>query len=193
MGAATSNSSSKVAAYLITAVLVIAGFFISKLFLPWYRWLDVDFAVIAKKNNLTEAFVRKEYDVTVGWQPRAEGDPNPWVILAMTPNWADATGDPDQDEANFARRCTFINDISGGTVSKFSLGSTYQHWFYTAKAWRFPPGSLPGKGLKRPILLYKDLSLEKLSIGQAQLFYESLRDPKQWEADTEDWTVPGAP
>ncbi len=190
MGVATSNSSSKIAAYLITAVLLIAGFFISKLFLPWYRWLEVDFAAIARKSQLQEAFVRKEYDVTVGWQPRGEGDPNPWVLLDQKPTWAEATGDPDTDETNFARRCVFINDVSGGTVSKFSLGGTYQHWFYSAKVWRLPPGSLPGKGRNRPILLYKDLSLEKVSIGEAQVFYEALRDPKRWERDEEDWTPP---
>lgn len=190
----TSNSSSKIAGFLVAAVLLIVAAVIGKMFIPYYRLKDVDFAAIARKHQLKESFVRQEYDVTVGYRPRGEGDPNPWVITEMKPSWADATGDPDQDETGFARRCAFVSEKDGLTVSKFWLGAmNYKDLYWTAKAWRLPAGALPGQGRGRPILLYRSGSLEKLSFSQSDILHVDLRDTGKWEIDDEDWTPPALP
>ncbi len=191
MGTTTGNSSSKIAGFFVTAVLLIVGAVVAKMFVPWYRLTEVDFAAIARKNQLTVAFVQKEYDVTVCYRPRGEGDPNPWLIMQMTPTWAEATGDPELDEAGFARRCCFISEKDGGTVSKFWLGSlSPKDLYWSAKAWRLPAGALPGKGRGRPILLYRSGSLEKMSFAQSDILHADLRDSNKWEIDVDDWTPP---
>jgi hypothetical protein len=192
--AATSNSGSRVAGFLVTTVVLIVAAVVAKMFVPWYRLKDVNFDAIAQKAQVRPDFVRKEYDVTMCYRPRGETDPNPWLLVTMKPTWAEATGDPEQDETGFARRCNFISEKDGYTVSKFWLGSmSPKDLYWSAKAWRLPPNALPGKSKDRPVILYRAGSLEKMSFAQSDVLHSDLRDSNKWEIDDDEWTPPEKP
>ena len=190
------NSGSTIVALVILAVLGVVAWFIAPMFAPVYRWQHVDFAKIAADATrrgipTTTALVSTEFDVEFAYVSRGPGDPRPWVLLAMTPTWAEATGEDSNDEAGKAVRCNVIGERTGLTVSEFLLGSNhYKDRFFQAKAWRLPPGSI-GLDLERPTILFKGGSLEKMEYGKAESLNYALRDPKVWEPDDDSW-VPAA-
>jgi hypothetical protein len=192
------TSASGIITLFVLALLGAVAWFVAPMFLPVYRWQHVDFARIAADASrrgipTTIAQVSTEFDVEFAYQPRGTGDPRPWVLLAMTPSWADATGDDANDESGKAVRCTVIGERTGKTVSDFLLGSNhYKDRFFQAKAWRLPPGSLPGMDAQRPIILFKGGTLEKMEYGKAETLQFALRDPRLWEPDDDEWTPPAA-
>src|SRR5687768_13589781 len=121
------SSSGRIVAFFMLIILGMVGWFIAPIFLPIYRWTNVDFAVIAADANkrgipTTTALVSTLFDVEFAYMPRGEGDPRPWVLLEMKPSWAEATGDEANDESGTAVRCTVIGDRTGQSVSAFLLG-----------------------------------------------------------------------
>lgn len=190
------NSGSTIVALFIVVVLGVVAWFIAPMFAPVYRWQHVDFAAIAADATrrgipTTTALVSKEFDVEFAYVPRGPGDPRPWVLLGMSPSWAEATGDEGNDEAGKAIRCNVIGERTGKSVSEFLLGSNhYKDRFYEAKAWRLPPGSI-GLDPERPTLLFKGGTLEKMLYTKAETLHFALRDPKSWEQDDDGW-VPAA-
>ena len=188
------NSGSTIVALFIVVVLGVVAWFISPMFLPIYRWQHVDFSRIAAEATkrgipTTTALAASEFDVEFAYSPRGPGDPRPWVLLAMTPTWAEATGDDSNDEVGKAVRCNVIGERTGLSVSEFLLGSNhYKDRFFQAKAWRLPPGSM-GLDPERPTVLFKGGSLEKMDYGKAESLNFALRDPKVWEPDDDGWVV----
>lgn len=196
--ATAKSSSGGIVSLLVLVVLGAVAWFIAPMFLPVFRWQNVDFAKIASDATrrgfpTTAAVVSTEFDVEFAYLPRGATDPHPWVLLGMSPTWADATGDESNDEAGIAVRCNVIGDRTGKPVSDFLLGSNhYKDRFYQAKAWRLPPGSLPGFSGERPILLFKGGTLEKMEYTKAEVLHFALRDPTAWEHDDDGWVAPTA-
>lgn len=188
------NSASSIITLFILAVFGVVAWFISPMFLPIYRWQHVDFARIAAEATkrgipTTTALAAKEFDVEFAYTPRGPGDPRPWVLLTMTPTWAEASGDESNDEVGKAVRCNVIGERTGLSVSEFLLGSNhYKDRFFQAKAWRLPPGSI-SLDPERPTILFKGGSLEKMEYGKAESLNFALRDPGVWEPDDDGWEV----
>lgn len=187
------TSASGIITLFLFALFGVGAWFISPMFLPVYRWRNVEFATIAAEATrrgtpTTTALVSTEFDVEFTYASRGPGDPHPWLLLAMTPTWAEATDDEANDESGRAIRCNVIGERTGESVSQFLLGSNhYKDRFYRARAWRLPPGALPGFGSERPIILFKGGTLEKLEYTRAEVLHFALRDPKIWELDDDGW------
>jgi hypothetical protein len=189
------SSASRVITFFLLVVFCAIGWYIAPMFLPVYRWQHVDFAKIAAEatrngHPTTAAQLAKVFDVEFAYVERGAGDPRPWVLLKMTPSWAEATGN--EDEEGVAVRCTVIGERTGLTVSQLMLGSNnFKDRFFTAKAWRLPPGSL-GKDPIRPVLLFQGGTLEHMEHGKAESLNWALKNSKEWEVDDDGYTPPGA-
>ena len=189
------SSASKIVALIVLIVIGTIFYNVSHLFLPRYRWVSVNFEEIAQKATArgmptTADKLRTKFDVEFGYYPRGkkpDQDPNPWVLLKMTPAWHEFTGNDDDSEVGIARRAIIISDRTGEPLSGFALGSgQFKDRYFRAKAWRFPPGSL-GKSSDRPIILVEAMELEKFDIGAAEVINAALRDPTQWTPDDDGY------
>jgi len=186
----------------ILTVFMLVGFgalvwFVAPWFLPVYRWVNVDFAEISAKANangyrVTADQVGKKYLVEFGYVPRGKGDPRPWVLLKMTPEYYSVVPDDDfsVDEEGLLLRATIINDRTGEQPSEFLRGAgQFKDRYFRAEAWRFPPKSLGLNTGDRPVILYDSMSLEKMSIGQAQ-HQQGLIDNTSLSIPDDDGWVP---
>lgn len=195
--ARSQSSASKIIILLLLVVLGAIAYALAPMFLPVYRWMNVDFAKIAREATArgmptSAALVGKQFEVEFAYVERGPTDPRPWVLLSMNPTWAEATGDAEQDEAGLARRCIVIGDRTGKPVSSFLLGShNFKDRFFKAKAWRLPPGSL-GLDKERPIILFDAMTLEKMEIGRAEQINYQLKNQDIWTPDDDGYTPAGA-
>lgn len=189
------SSASKIIILLLLAVLGAIAYALAPMFLPVYRWMNVDFAKIAREATArgiptSAALVAKPFEVEFAYVERGPDDPRPWVLLSMNPTWAEATGDV-EDEAGLALRCTVIGDRTGKPISGFLLGShNYKDRFFKAKVWRLPPGSL-GLDKERPIILFDAMTLEKMDIGRAEELNYQLKNHLVWTQDEDGYTPGG--
>lgn len=182
-------------------VLVVIGtiaWFLAPWFLPVYRWLHVDFEKIAaqaKTNgyHVTTEQVSTIYKVEFAYLPRHKTDPRPFVLLKMDPPYYDIVPDDDWsvDEDGLLLRCTVINDREGKPPSEFYYGSgQFKDRYFKAEAWRLPPKSLGLSTGDRPVILYNAMTLEKLSIGEAQGRQGRVDDPRLSIPDEDGWAPP---
>lgn len=167
----------------IVIALVIA-WFCAPLFLPIWKWRNVDFKMLASEFKIEEKLISQQYDATVRYAPRdnSDLDPYPFQILTMTPEWQSQDPEHREDENKLLVRCTFVSDKTGQRPSDLMIGNTFKDRYFTAKVWRLPPGAL-GFGTTRPVLIYEAVSLEKVSLGQCDMFDMEIRRGNVWEND----------
>lgn len=189
MGNTTKSGPPKWVSFVFAIVLLAIAWFIAPLFLPMYRWIHVDWAGVARQHKLSEQDLRRPYTVRFRYAPRGPADPRPFQLLSMDPAWA-TTGDTHEDEENVAIRINVINDRNGGQPSQFLRGNTNKDRYFTATAWRFPPGSL-GFSDESPVILYNSMSLDKLAYGDCIILDDELRDRRKWDQPDDGWTPEG--
>jgi hypothetical protein len=190
-GSAPGKSSSFLVWVLVVLVPVCAlTWWISDIFLPVYRWTEVDFKKIAVASGKAEADLQKTYKLIVRHAPRFANDPIPWQIVTSEPAI--------EEEEKILVRATIISDRTGRPISQLYLGSGSridQYWHVTA--WRLPPGT-NGFNAHRPVVLYDGSSLTKAGFGESAKWEETLGSrgkpvSKDWSDDddeVEDGTVP---
>lgn len=179
MADAPGKFSSKIAAIVVLIPVLILGWFIAPLFLPVWRWQNLDFEKLALEKGVPVSELQRKYQVVIRHAPRGEGDPTPWQIMTMDPRWDKA------DEDKLLVRVSAVSDRTGEPPSSFRLGSGHRRdRYFSAMAWRLPPGSC-GMNAKRPVLVYDGGSLEKLEIPQAEYMDAHVRQ-ENWINDDEE-------
>jgi len=182
---AQKSSSSLIASLVLCIPLVALAWFLLPMFLPMWRWMNLDFVHIAAVSSTPENQLRREYEFTVRWFPRGDGDPTPYQIISMNPPWGDTPGHT--DEENVLIRCVFISERSGSPPSDVMRGgNTYKDTYFKGRGWRLPAGSIPGLPAKRPIVVQQPGELEKVDIGNSQALSMELLDPRAWANDDDD-------
>jgi hypothetical protein len=185
---AGSAASSKVVSVFLLLGFVILLYIASPYVLPTWRWLHVDFEKIAAQQKEPEAQLRQLYDVQLWYHPRGPTDPCPWQIVSMSPAW-NSLDDKRDDEDHVLIRCTFICEGDGKSISSLWLGSgNYRDRFWRAKVWRFPPGSF-GFNSKRPVLVWKLRSNEKLDFGTCEVLDANMRHVGSETWDNDDTSI----
>jgi hypothetical protein len=178
------SSTSRILVVFAVILLGIIGFFIAPMFLPMWRWRNLDFHQLATDKKVDEGLLKQEYLVKFRYAPRGNNDedPCPFQILTMTPAWNSFEPDKRENEDHLLVRCTVISDKTGAPPSALIIGGSYKDRYFTAKCWRLPPGSF-GKPSGRPVLLYRSLTLDKVSYGDADMLDTELRRGGNWESD----------
>jgi hypothetical protein len=166
------SSSSKIATIIVIVPLLLLAWFLAPMALPVWRWQNMDFLKLSKSLNQPEAALKREFDMQVRYHPRSDNDPCPYQIIRMEPAWA-SVDDKNNDEDHVLVRCTFISDRSGSAPSQLFIGSTYKDRYFKVHGWRFPPGSF-GFNKFRPVVIYRGDSIEKMSIGNAEVLDNEL-------------------
>lgn len=194
------SSTSRIMTLFFLALFAAILWFGAPFVLPMYRWLHVDFAKEAQKAvangyKVTEAQLRTKYKIEFSYQPRGDGDPRPFVLLKMTPDYYSVVPEDDWsfDEENLLLRCSIINDKTGEPPSKFHyVSNNYKDRFFVAEAWRFPPKALGKTTGDRPLFLYDSMTFDKMSIGDAQIREEQIKNATIWTPDDDGWKPPEA-
>lgn len=196
MGQATKTSASKMMSFLIIVGALIVAWIIAPILLPMWRWQNMDFPMLAASLKVDEALLRTQFTIKFRYHPRGTDDPIPWQLLTMSPAW-DSVGQDHENEEELAVRCTLINDHTGSGPSMMWVGNTFKDRYFTAKAWRFPPGAFDADR-KRPVLVYDANSLEKLPFTEA-VMYDTHLGPQgiwdnddEWESRNDGWTPSSA-
>ncbi|MBA3939271.1 MAG: hypothetical protein H0X38_17620 [Planctomycetes bacterium] len=167
MSGGTNSSSSKIAAVVVIIPLLILAWFAAPWILPMWRWQSVDWALVAKQNDMSEGDLRREFDFMVRFKPRGKGDPAPFQIVSMSPTWKSV--DPknmNEHEPPLLVRCTVVNDHDGSPINGVWISVNSQENYFKLHGWRFPPGTL-GKAPKRPVVLYQGMSMSKVDLNTA--------------------------
>jgi hypothetical protein len=167
---------------------LVAAWFISPMFLPVWRWRNVDFAAIAQRSGIAENILRTEFNAQVRYSPRGDGDPLPWQLITLDPPWHTLSKAFDNEE-EFLVRCTLVGDRNGQPINMLWVGNTAKDRYFTVKAWRFPPGSF-GFNAKRPVLVYNVGSLEKMDISAslyADQAYRYWQNDDDWDERDDGW------
>jgi len=189
------SSTSAVVTLIVLGVIGVIFWKVSPIFLPRYRWTHVDFAAIAKNASAkgtptTEERLRTEFDIEFGYYPRGKNkanDPRPWVLLKMSPAWHTFTGNDADTEEGVIKRCVFISDRTGQPLGEEQINAGQaKDRFFRGKAWRLPPGSL-GLDSEHPIILVEMMEMQRMTIMEADVLSESLRNPKLWEAEDDGY------
>lgn len=161
----------------IVPVLIIA-WLISDLFLPVWRWQNVDWAKMARELKMSEEQVRQPRLATLTWRPRGEKDPVPWQLINLSPPWGEG------EEDRLLVRCSLISERTGTPPSALHTGSGHRRdRFFTAKVWRFPNGSF-GLNAYRPVLVYDAWSFDKCDVTAAEGWMGTIFTP-EWSNDDE--------
>ncbi len=198
MASRPQSSTSRIMTIFILGVIGTIAWFIAPLFLPMYRWLQVDYAKIAQTAQangyqVTAEQVATKYTIEFIYLPRHPSDPRPFVLLKMDPPYYDVVPDDDWsvDDDGVLVRCTIINDRQGQPPSDFMLGAGhFKDHFFVAKGWRFPPKSLGLNTGDRPVIVYDSMSLDKMEYGAAQQIHSNLNNPTIYVHDDDDWFIP---
>ncbi len=174
---------------MVLIPVLVLGWYISPLFLPMWRWQNLDFEKIAKEKGVPVAELQRQYQVVIRHAPRGEGDPTPWQIMTMDPPWEKA------DEDKLMVRVSAVSDRTGEPPSAFKLGSGHRRdRYFSATAWRLPPGSC-GFNAKRPVVVYDAGSFDKLDVPQAEMMDAHVHQDR-WPNDDEEvedgWEPAGA-
>jgi hypothetical protein len=183
MGQATKTSSSKIVSLILVVFALIVCWWLSPIFLPIWRWQNLKFPELAAQLNIDETQLRTQFDIKFRYHPRGSDDPLPWQLLVMSPAW-DTIGTDHENEESLAVRCTLMNDHTGTPPSKMWVGNTFKDRYFSAKAWRLPPGTFDCNG-KRPVLVYDANTLEKLSFTDANAYETHLSSLGTWDNDDE--------
>lgn len=189
MADAPGKFSSRIAAIVVLIPVLILGWYIAPLFLPMWRWQNMDFDKLSKEKGVPVAELQRQYQVVVRHAARGDDDPMAWQIMTMDPVWEQA------DEEKLLVRATVVSDRTGSPPGSMQLGSGHRRdRYFKATAWRFPAGSF-GFNAKRPVLVYDGGTFEKLDIPRAEEM-DFRANQEGWVNDDEDvedgWRKPGA-
>jgi hypothetical protein len=191
------KSRSWISLLIIVAILGGAGWFLGDLFFPVYRWLHVDFAVLAAEHKIPQHELETPRDVVIRYGKRGEDDPYPWQLIVNTeketPNWVKDENGEKVNEYKTLVRVNLVGDRSGGNPRFMVPGRARQDQYYKAKAWRLPAKALGNTGT-RFVLLIDENSMEKLGIDKAinlgntidSGLNRSPEDDSAWITD-DDW------
>jgi len=176
------NSASRIATVFFLVLFCVLVWFVAPLFLPVWKWRNLDFAEVAAKHHRDESKLKTEFDVVLRFRPRGNNyaDPLSWQIVTMKPEW-NQVYERQLDEDHLLVRCALLSDRSGEPPSEIYVGASYKDRYFRAKVWRLPPGAL-GFGKTRPVVVYQAMSFEKMSIGEAQMLDVQLTG-RDWEDD----------
>lgn len=178
---------SKITILIVLAIFIALAWAIAPLFLPMYRWLEFDWQRESQRSGIDIDELKREYQINVFYNPRGEGDPAPWLIMDMQPEWMDHASPAWEriDEYNLTVRCILISDKTGKPPNTLYIGSFDKDRYFTCKAWRFKPGALGYDDSPRPVVMYKDITWEKLDKGIVRSY--SQRKPEDIDYYTDQF------
>lgn len=189
MPAGTNKSLSYVAVLAVLIPCLIGAWFAAPAFLPMFWWTKVDLAKISAASGIPQSTLATMYEMEVRYNPRGEGDPLPWQIITMKPAWTT------EDENELLVRCTFVSQNDGQPPSTTFINNTYKDRYFKVTACRLPPGSLGFKS-KRPVLIFERMSLNTMSIPDADRTQETVRtweNDDHWPERDDGWEPPAMP
>jgi hypothetical protein len=187
MAAAAGRPESSTSRILVIFGIIVLGtlaWFIAPMFLPIWRWRNIDFHQIALDKKVDEKLLRQEFDVIMRYEPREkrEDDPTPYQIIQMTPDWQSLDPEKRENENHLLVRAYVMSDKNGRPPSGLYVGNTFRDRYFKAKCWRFPPGCF-GLPPYRPIIVFRALSFDKITIGEADMYETEMRRSQTWEND----------
>jgi hypothetical protein len=194
MASGTNTSTSKIATIIVLIPILAALWYAAPWFLPMWRWQNVDFEEIARKNaeaGYTQKKLEQEFDFLVYYNPRGgrgSKDPCPFQIITMTPTWKSVYPNG-IDEFELLVRISLVDDRDGNPIDKIWVGSIAEEGFFKIQGWRLPPGSC-GKPKGRPVVVYKGLSMEKLDLSKAISLMGEVKSRENddlWEERDDGW------
>ena len=178
------NSSSPILWLIVLVFLGIVGWNVAPMFLPMYRWLNVDMNAIATKHSIPIEQLDKPVTLTFRYNPRGDldEDPAPWQLLIYSRVTRRLTGSSMQegdkiDEWQTLVRAVVLSDRTGRRSRWFftQVGGTAIDRYFEATGVRLPPGSL-GQVDGRAVFLYDGGTLEKQKVGIAKGLESELRN-----------------
>jgi len=186
---ASSKFRARIMLVLFLAIFGAIAWMVAPLFVPIYRWTEVDFQKIAEQHEIAVDRLEAKRQVTLRYQPRGSDDPLPWQMLVRevseTPDWVVDERGEKVNEYKTLVRVDLISDRSGEQPSSLTPRNLPQDRYYRAEAWRLPPGSL-GRDHPRPVLLYDAATWEQMNISDAKVLHENLQDSLR-KGGEDDW------
>lgn len=180
MPAGTNKNVAVIATIAVMVPILVGVWFALPMFAPMYLWTKVDLRKIAAASSIDQKRLETQFSCEVRYHPRSEGDPLPWQIIRMNPSWVSVYPDA-EDEENLLVRCTFVSGNDGTPPSTTFINNTFKDRYFRVTGIRLPPGSL-GFNAKRPVVVYNQLDLAKMSITDADM---AQRGVSGWETDDE--------
>jgi hypothetical protein len=189
MAGSPSKFSSKIATICVLIPLLAIAWYAAPLVLPMWLWQNVKWEEMSRTLAIPETTLRQQVKVIFRHAPRGDKDPLPWQLVTTEP--------AREEEDHILVRAVIISDRTGEPVSGLSLGSgNFRDRYFTAMAWRFPAGSIPGLNPKRPVVVFDGFSLEKPDTSKC-MFWESELREATWTTTDEDvedgWVAPDKP
>jgi hypothetical protein len=189
MAGTPSKLSAKLATIFVLIPLCAIAWYAAPLVLPMWLWQNVKFEELSRTLAIPEATLRQQVKVTFRHAPRGDNDPLPWQLIATEP--------AREEEDHLLVRALIISDRSGQPVSALNLGSgNFRDRYFTAMAWRFPAGAIPGLNAKRPVVVFDGYTLEKPDTSKC-MFWESELREATWTNDDDEvedgWVAPEKP
>jgi hypothetical protein len=194
MPAGTNKNVAFIAVIAVLVPCLVGLWFAAPMFLPMYRWVHVDTAQIAAASGIPKAKLETPFKMRVRYNPRGEGDPLPWQIMSMDPPWIQVYPDA-EDETDILVRCAFLSGNDGQPPGTTFINSTFKDRYFRVDAIRLPPGSL-GQNAKRPVVVYDRMSLDKMSISDADMAHRTAQYAENddlWPERDDGWSPPEAP
>lgn len=192
MPAGTNKNIAVIATVAVMVPILVGAWFALPMFAPVFLWTKVDLRKISSTTKVDESRLKTQFKLNVRYNPRGEGDPLPWQIISMEPAWKEVY--PEQeDEAELLVRCTFVSGNDGRPPGTAFINSTFKDRYFRATGLRLPPGSL-GFNAKRPVVVYNQLDLAKMSITDAdgtQRNVSGWENDDEWDERDDGWKPPG--
>src|SRR3954469_2138920 len=128
MAAAAGRPESSTSRILVIFAIIVVGvlaWFIAPMFLPMWRWKNIDFTQIAKDKKVDEKLLRQEYDVIMRYEPREkrDDDPTPYQIISMSPDWQSMDPEKRENEDHLLVRAYVMSDKNGMPPSGLYVGN----------------------------------------------------------------------
>lgn len=180
MPAGTNKNVAVIATIAVMVPILVGVWFALPMFAPMYMWTKVDLRKIAAASSTDQKRLETQFSFEVRYHPRAEGDPLPWQIIRMTPSWISVYPEA-EDEEDVLVRCSFISGNDGVAPGTTFINNTFKDRYFRVTGIRLPPGSL-GFNAKRPVVIYNQLDLAKMSITDADMTQRTI---SSWENDDE--------
>ena len=182
MSGTPSKTGARLALLFVLLVLGAVIWAFSPLFLPRWRWSNIEpkWEALAQQAKVSVPRIKQTFEVVVRYHPRGENDPVPWQMLTSTPLY-----DPENDEPDHLVRVSLISERTGEPPSQLRLGSlNYRDIYFKGKVWRFAPGSF-GLNKHRPVLVFDGWNFDKVDSNEAYRWDGEMKEAK-WTNDDED-------
>jgi hypothetical protein len=192
---ATKSSVGCIASVVVLIPLLIVAWYMAPLFLPMWRWQNLDFEVLSQQTKRPKAELEKKYKMLVRFGPRNnnEDDPIPWQVLSMSPAW----DKENETDPPVMVRVSMLSDQTGEMPSGLLAGVGRQSYerFFRCDGWRLPPGTF-GQDKKRPVVIIDMGTWQKVGMNEAIQYDGKISDRKfetddKWEDRDDGWTPGG--